>query len=120
MLTHYRKEQRKIAMGLLSFHKKMAEQHAFLTEIDTYEQAENFRLYLWKPVDSQNVQGVIGIQILDPEQVILHDVVISPSYRGEKLGYQLLEELAERYPEVTIKGTSATNAYLTKWKAYKE
>ena len=37
MLTHYRKENRKIAMGLLSFHKKLADKENRLKEIDTYE-----------------------------------------------------------------------------------
>ena len=37
MLTHYRKENRKIAMGLLSFHKKLTDKSNLLKEINTYE-----------------------------------------------------------------------------------
>jgi riboflavin biosynthesis RibT protein len=121
MLTRYRKEQRKIAMGLLSFHKKMQHHQNLLKEVDTYEQQENFRLFLWKPVDSSNVQGVIGLEFKSPqhEEAILHDIVLSPSFRGEKVGYQMLDELLERYPQLVLEGTAATQAYLNKWKAYK-
>lgn len=119
MLSHYRKEQRKIAMGLLSFHKKMQAHQNLLKEIDTYEQEEAFCLFLWKPLDSTNVQGLLGVEFQTPKQVILHDIALSPSFRGEKVGYQMLDELVERYPEIQLTGTSATNGYLNKWQAYK-
>lgn len=45
MLTHYRKENRKIAMGLLSFHKKLNAESSLLKEIDTYESAEDYELF---------------------------------------------------------------------------
>lgn len=37
MLTQYRKNQRKIAMGLLGFHETLRDQQHLLKEIDTYE-----------------------------------------------------------------------------------
>ena len=44
MLTHYRKENRKIAMGLLSFHKKLTGKTSLLKEIDTYESEDWYLL----------------------------------------------------------------------------
>ncbi len=45
MLTHYRKENRKIAMGLLSFHKKLTGKTSLLKEIDTYESEDDYELF---------------------------------------------------------------------------
>ncbi len=45
MLTHYRKENRKIAMGLLSFHKKLTGKPSLLKEIDTYESEDDYELF---------------------------------------------------------------------------
>lgn len=120
MLTYYRKEQRKIAMGLLSFHQKLSEYHSLLKEIDMYEIESDLYLLFWTPVGEQNIQGVVGIEIETSEAMILHDISINPSFRGEQLGYTILDELTQLYPEGKIYGTMATSAYLSKWKAHND
>ncbi|MFD1899641.1 GNAT family N-acetyltransferase [Enterococcus termitis] len=120
MLTYYRKEQRKIAMGLLSFHKKMTEYQSLLKEIDMYENDEHLHLFLWTPDDEQNIQGIIGIERTTIDELIVHDISITPSFRGENLGFELLKEVASMYPETKIYGTKATSAYLSKWKEHNE
>lgn len=119
MLKHYRKEQRKIAMGLLSFHQKLSESHSLLKGIDTYEQDETFKLLFWTPEGDPNIQGILGIEKETPEAIVLHDISLNPSFRGEKLGFQLLDELVTLYPEAKIYGTLATSTYLSKWKEHK-
>ncbi|EOH98628.1 hypothetical protein UAW_01224 [Enterococcus haemoperoxidus ATCC BAA-382] len=118
MLTYYRKEQRKIAMGLLSFHQKLTEYHSLLKELDMYETEDNLHLLFWTPVGEQNIQGIVGIEVETSEAMILHDISINPSFRGEKLGFDLLNEVRELYPETKIYGTLATSAYLSKWKEH--
>lgn len=118
MLTYYRKEQRKIAMGLLSFHQKLTEYHSLLKEIDTYETDDHFYLLFWTPVGEQNIQGIIGIELETADGMILHDISINPSFRGENLGFILLNELTELYPDTKIYGTIATSSYLSKWKEH--
>lgn len=83
MLTHYRKENRKIAMGLLSFHKKLNAESSLLKEIDTYESAEDYELFFYTPEDSTNIQGIIGVHWNDKDQMTIHDISLNPSYRGE-------------------------------------
>ena len=61
MLTHYRKENRKIAMGLLSFHKKLTDKSNLLKEINTYETEEGYELFFFTPEGSTNIQGIIGV-----------------------------------------------------------
>lgn len=118
MLANYRKEQRKIAMGLLSFHLKLTEYQSLLKEIDMYETENNLHLLLWTPAGEQNIQGIVGIEIETSDAMILHDISINPSFRGENLGFDLLNEVVELYPETKIYGTLATSTYLSKWKEH--
>ncbi|MGM0217229.1 GNAT family N-acetyltransferase [Enterococcus sp. AZ126] len=118
MLNYYRKEQRKIAMGLLSFHQKLTKYHSLLKEIDMYETDADLHLLFWTPEGEQNIQGIVGIEIETSEAMILHDISINPSFRGEKLGFDLLNEVAQLYPETKIYGTLATSTYLSKWKEH--
>ena len=59
MLSHYRKNQRKIAMGLLSFHESLKDHQHLLKEIDTYEDNDRYQLYCYYDEHSDNVQGVV-------------------------------------------------------------
>jgi len=115
MLTHYRKENRKIAMGLLGFHKKLNAESSLLKEIDTYESAEDYELFFYTPEDSTNIQGVIGVHWNDKDQMTIHDISLNPSYRGENIGFQMLNELQAKYPDVLIHPTDITEAYLSRW-----
>lgn len=117
MLTHYRKANRKIAMGLLSFHKKLTDKSTLLKEIDTYEAENNYELLFFTPEDSTNIQGIIGIYWGEENQLVIHDISLNPSYRGENMGYQMLDELQMKYPESLIQATEITQPYLSKWLA---
>lgn len=119
LLASYRKEQRKIAMGLLSFHQKLTEYQLLLKEIDMYEQDERLQLFLWTPHGEKNIQGIVGIELQSEEAITLHDISIIPSFRGEAMGFILLDELAELYSETKIYGTLATSSYLSRWKESK-
>ncbi|MBM7688695.1 protein RibT [Enterococcus ureilyticus] len=118
MLNYYRKEQRKIALGLLSFHQKMTEYQSLLKELDMYESEENLHLLFWVPTGEQNIQGIIGFEIETSEEMIIHDISINPSFRGEKFGFDLLDEVVKLYPETKVYGTLATSNYLSKWKEH--
>ncbi|MGM9903044.1 riboflavin biosynthesis protein RibT [Enterococcus sp. 10A9_DIV0425] len=115
MLTHYRKENRKIAMGLLSFHKKLNAEKSLLKEIDTYETENDYELFFFTPEGSTNIQGIIGVHWTEKDQMTVHDIALNPSYRGEKIGFQMLNELQEKYPDILIHPTEITEAYLSKW-----
>ena len=108
MLTHYRKENRKIAMGLLSFHKKLTDKSNLLKEINTYETEEGYELFFFTPEGSTNIQGIIGVYWGENQELIIHDVSLNPSYRGDQMGFQMLDELQEKYPDFSIRPTEIT------------
>ena len=106
-------------MGLLSFHKKLTEYQLVLKEIDMYEQENQLRLFFWIPEGEKNIQGIVGIEEQSDEAITVHDISIIPSFRGEAIGFSLLDELKELYPKYEFYGTLATSPYLSKWKGYK-
>ncbi len=59
MLTHYRKENRKIAMGLLSFHKKLTGKTSLLKEIDTYESEDDYELFSLRQKVQPTFKGLL-------------------------------------------------------------
>lgn len=119
MLSHYRKNQRKIAMGLLSFHESLKDHQHLLKEIDTYEDDDRYQLYCYYDEHSDNVQGVVGVSQLEDQEIVLHDISLNPSYRGEGVSLKMMEELQALYPDQTIIGTPATSAFLAKWRKHK-
>ncbi len=99
MLSHYRKNQRKIAMGLLSFHESLKDHQHLLKEIDTYEDNDRYQLYCYYDEHSDNVQGVVGVSQLEDQEIVLHDISLNPSYRGEGVSLKMMEELQALYPD---------------------
>lgn len=59
MLTHYRKENRKIAMGLLSFHKKLTGKTSLLKEIDMYESEDDYELFSLRQKVQPTFKGLL-------------------------------------------------------------
>ena len=67
--------------------------------------------FFFTPEGSTNIQGIIGIYWATNDQLIIHDISLNPSYRGENMGFQMLDELQEKYrmsPSVQLKSQSLT------------
>ena len=90
MLIRYKKAFEKIAMGLLSFMPNEKDIKKLTETIHTYEQDDNWTLYLWKK-DEEYI-GLVGVVVKDSVATIQHVSVI-PSYRGEGVAREMLHEL---------------------------
>lgn len=122
MLVRYNKNQKKIAMGLMSFHKnkKLKEYENLLKSIDWYEAHDNWKLYFWKPDDSDNVQGIIGgEQKMEKGEFVVYDLALNPSMRGEGCGFRMLDDLQQQYPDSQLVGTKITKDFIEAWKSAK-
>lgn len=93
MLIRYKKAFEKIAMGLLSFMPNEKDIKKLTETIHTYEQDDNWSLYLWKKDDEYI--GLVGVKVVDTIATIQHVSVI-PSYRGEGIAREMLQELNEQ------------------------
>lgn len=118
MLTVYRKEQQKIAKGLLSFHHSRMGKDSLTGELTQYEENEALQLYLYTPPNESNIQGILGVEEAK-ETVILRDIALNPSYRGEGEGFAMLDELQSLLEQKRILGTVETSTYLAKWREHR-
>lgn len=114
MLVNYTSTYQKIAMGLLSFVPELKEIDHLTEQMNWYESQESQKLLLWKDEDTDNFIGLIGLEVNDKNILIRH-LVISPSFRGEKLVFELLNQLEAQYPDSVFTGTIETSLILAKW-----
>ncbi|ATP39585.1 GNAT family N-acetyltransferase [Solibacillus sp. R5-41] len=110
MLVRYKKALEKIAMGLISLMPQEKEIKRLMETIQHYEQDENWVLYLWKKDDEY--VGTVGLVEQDAIATIQHITVI-PSYRGEGVAMEMLQELRELGYE-TIRANEETEPFIQK------
>ena len=111
MLIRYKKSLEKIAMGLLSFMPQEKDVKRLMETIQTYEQVDNWNLFLWKK-DEEYI-GIIGILDEDHVATIQHITVI-PSYRGEGIAIKMLKELQKTGQYKEIKANQETVPFIEK------
>ena len=111
MLVRYKKALEKIAMGLISFMPNEKDVKRLMETIHQYENEENWLLYLWKR-DEEYI-GVIGVYADDDVATIQHITVV-PSYRGEGVALEMLEELRQTGAYNTIQPNEETEPFIQK------
>ncbi len=92
MLIRYKKAFEKIAMGLLSFMPNEKDIKKLTETIQSYENDDNWVLYLWKKNDEY--VGIVGL-VTDNHTATIQHVSVVPSYRGEGVAKEMLQEVAE-------------------------
>jgi len=97
MLIRYKKNQEKIAMGLLSFMPEEKDVKLLQHTMKEYESNPEWHLYLWKEDD--DVVGAIGLTIKDDLNVIIQHISVNPSYRNMGIGKKMVEEIDKMYGE---------------------
>ena len=109
MLIRYKKAYEKIAMGLLSLMPSEKDIKKLLETIHCYEKNDHWNLYLWKRDDEY--VGVVGVIIENNVAMIQHISVI-PSYRGEGIARQMLQELKSQDTYQKILANEETNEFV--------
>lgn len=95
MLIRYKKNQEKIAMGLLSFMPVEKDVKLLQQTIKEYESNPDWHLYLWKEED--DIVGTIGLKIEDELNVVVQHISVNPSYRNVGIGTKMVEEIKKQY-----------------------
>lgn len=97
MLIRYKKNQEKIAMGLLSFMPVEKDVKILQKTMKEYETNPNWHLYLWKEDD--DIVGAIGLQIPDDINVVIQHISVNPSHRNIGIGKKMISRIKEMYGE---------------------
>lgn len=111
MLNRYKKAYEKIAMGLLSFMPDEKDLKVLQKTIQKYDSETAWELYLYK--QEVDYIGLIGVEKLESELIVRH-ISIDPSHRGEGLGKQMVQELAELNKAYDIKACKLTEPFIEK------
>lgn len=118
MLVPYKKDYKKITMGLLSFVPDLKELHRLNDEMDWYKREESRQLFLWSSEETGDYIGVIGIEVGEG-MVLLRHIAINPSYRNEGISFEMLSALENLYPEQKIISTLETGQIVANWELNK-
>ncbi|MGE7093032.1 GNAT family N-acetyltransferase [Lysinibacillus sp. NPDC048646] len=111
MLIRYKKAFEKIAMGLLSFMPNEKDIKKLTETIQSYENNDNWVLYLWKKNDEY--VGIVGI-VTDNDSATIQHVSVIPSYRGEGVAKEMLQEVAELGQYENVRATDETREFVRK------
>ena len=111
MLVRYKKALEKIAMGLLSFMPQEKDVKRLMETIQQYEQQENWMLQLWRKGEEYVV--IVGVLVEETVATIQHITVI-PSYRGEGVALEMLQELRDLGLFTEIKPNEETEPFVQK------
>ncbi|OEC02273.1 acetyltransferase [Lysinibacillus sphaericus] len=111
MLIRYKKAFEKIAMGLLSFMPNEKDIKKLTETIQSYENDDNWVLYLWKKNDEY--VGIVGL-VTDNHTATIQHVSVVPSYRGEGVAKEMLQEVAELGQYEQLRATDETREFVRK------
>lgn len=118
MLTAFKSDYEKIAMGLLSYIDDLKVTSRLKEEMDLYFNEDNRQLFLWKSDETDDFCGVIGIEEND-DLILIRHIAVNPSYRNEGIAYQMIDAVAEKYDVQTMMSTLETSDLVTKWQKKK-
>ncbi|MFD1419133.1 RibT protein [Companilactobacillus keshanensis] len=102
MLNKYSDENKKIAMGFLSYIPDLKDMDNMEQELRLYAEDENRQLYLWKS-NLEDFSGIVALSFSE-HTVFVEYISLNPSYRSQSNMYKILDEVQQRFPNQTILG----------------
>lgn len=118
MLNIVKKDQEKIAIGLLSYLPRFREFHRAQREFNWYESNPNERqLLLWRNNDTNHYSAIIGVEFAYGNVVVclLAFGVDVPRHERRKRMFEILDALQRSYHGQMILGTMRTQDLITEW-----
>lgn len=100
MLIEYKKDNEKVAMGLLSYLPDFKNLENLKEEIKLNRESDEFNLFLYQN-DDQNIVGVIGTQTAN-NFIIIRYLSLAPGFREKKYENEILKDLVNSQPKMRI------------------
>lgn len=97
MLTRFKNNQEKIAMGLMSFMPKEKDVKVLQETMNNYQTDDAWHLYLWKKND--DIIAIIGIHTITSCDLIIEHISVNPSFRNQGVSCEMINEINKLYSD---------------------
>ncbi|WP_334332538.1 MULTISPECIES: RibT protein [unclassified Companilactobacillus] len=118
MLSKYSDENKKIAMGFLSYISDLKDLDNLEQELKLYSEDENRQLYLWKS-NMEDYSGIVALSFSE-KTVFVEYVSLNPSYRSESNVFKIFDDIQERFPNLVVLGNFQISDQIKKWRQNKQ
>ncbi len=119
MLTKYKNDYAKIAMGFLSFIPDLKDIDHLKTELTLYTTDNSHQLYLYREVAGGDFEGVVGIE-MGTDFVMVRHLSLSPAVRSAATNFAVLNDLTKLYPDQKLMGTMETAPLIAAFSQYRK
>ena len=118
MLSKYSDENKKIAMGFLSYIGDLKDLGNLEQELQLYSEDENRQLYLWKS-NIDDYSGIVALSFSD-RTVFIEYISLNPSYRSQSNIFKIFDDVQQKFPKQVILSNFSLSDELTQWRQNKE
>lgn len=118
MLNKYSDENKKIAMGFLSYITDLKDLDNLEQELELYSEDENRQLYLWKS-NLDDFSGIVALSFSE-RTVFVEYISLNPSYRSQSNIFKIFDDIQQKSPKRVILANFGLNAELIQWRKNKE
>ena len=115
MLYQYRKDYEKVTMGLFSLIDGLDNMDLVDQQLNWYDESDNRQLWLYRD-DNNNWTGLVGTEER-PGQLIVHQIVCTPSQHKQNTYNRMLNELNEMYPKLKVMSSMANHQIFSQWES---
>lgn len=113
MLNKYSDENKKIAMGFLSYISDLKDLNNLEQELKLYSEDENRQLYLWKS-NLEDYSGIVALSFSE-QTVFIEYISLNPSYRSQSNIFKIFDDIHRKFPKLVMLANFTMNDQLRLW-----
>jgi len=118
MLSKYSDENKKIAMGFLSYINDLKDLDNLEQELKLYSEDDNRQLFLWKS-NLDDFSGIVALSF-SANTIFVEYISLSPSYRSQSNIFKIFDDIQQKFPKQVILSNFELSDNLTQWRRNKE
>lgn len=118
MLNKYSDENKKIAMGFLSYISDLKDLNNLEQELNLYSEDENRQLYLWKS-NIEDYSGIVALSFSE-KTVFVEYISLNPSYRSQSNIFKIFDDIQQKFPDRVMLGNFNLGDKIKQWRKNKE
>lgn len=118
MLNKYSDENKKIAMGFLSYINDLKDLDNMEQELKLYSEDENRQLYLWKS-NIEDYSGIVALSFSE-KTVFIEYISLNPSYRSQSNVFKIFDDISQKFPKLVMLGNFNLSQQIQQWNKNKK